>query len=68
MYTTNTNFPLLPILSVLAGSTRGQKFLPQHTQFAFMQHRMVPKYEENNMNDQFLYLIVILIHQPMNKQ
>jgi hypothetical protein len=33
-----------------------------------MQHRMVPKYEESNMNDQFLYLNVIIRHQPMNKQ
>lgn len=54
--TTNINFSLLPTLSILASSTRGQKFLPQHTQFALVQHRMVPKYEENNMNYQFLYL------------
>jgi hypothetical protein len=55
-------------ISILAGSTRGKKFLPQHTQFALMQHRMVPKYEENNTNDQFLYFNVILSHQPINKQ
>lgn len=44
------------------------KFLPQHTKYALLQHRMVPMYDENNMNDQFLYLNVTLSNQPMNKQ
>jgi hypothetical protein len=29
---------------------------------------MVPKYEENNNNNQFLCLNVILSHHPMNKE
>lgn len=64
----NKHFPITSHSINLGWFHQRSKIYPsKHTQFAFMQHRMVPKYEENNMNDQFLHLISILSLQPMNK-